>query len=383
MTTVNWGIRVISEEITRALKAEGTDLFATLPCEKVSSLIDQVSANFKHVALASEEEGVGVCAGASLAGAKPAMIIQSSGVGRIVNALCSLTKVYEFPLLLFVSWRGVYKEAIPAQVPLGQRLPKILDAIDIDYNTVEKEADIGIVKKIAHEVYANNKGHAILLNPKIWESEKAGTTRPTTRIHEKPRVSMSQETGDLARQLTRFEVLESIAPYLDGKIVVCNLGIPCKELYRAKHQKSNFYMLGSMGLASSIGLGVALSTEKDVVVIDGDGSLLMNLGTLSTIALAKPKNLTIVAIDNGVHGSTGNQATAACYGVDLELIAKGSGFTNTHKVASREEIVSTIHNLRPGPNFIHVIAKPGNADVSNIPLSPQEIKQNVMEAIQG
>jgi len=120
-----------------------------------------------------------------------------------------------------------------------------------------------------------------------------------------------------------------------------------------------------------------------VVVIDGDGSLLMNLGSLSTIAVAKPKNLTILAIDNGVHGSTGNQPTATSFGADLELIAKGAGFKKTHKVASKDELVSTVQNLKAGPNFIHVLAKPGNMEVANIPLTPVEIKRNVLEAMEG
>jgi len=372
---------VISEKIVRGLKAEGVNLFVTLPCEKVTSLIDQVSANFKHVALATEEEGVGICAGAALAGAKPAMIVQSSGVGRIINALCSLTRVYELPLLFLVSWRGVYKEGIPAQVPLGQRLPKILDAIDVRYSIIEKEEDVDVVHRAAEEAYSNTRAHAILLNPKVWESEKTKTVRDTAEAPEKLRARTLERHADFTRQLTRFEVLESLASYLEDKIVVCNLGIPCKELHHVKHQKSNFYMLGSMGLASSIGLGIALCARKDVVVIDGDGSLLTNLGTLSTISVANPRNLTILAIDNGVHGSTGNQATATSQGVDLELIAKGCGFARTHKAASREEITSTVHDLKAGPNFVHILAKPGNADVSNVPLTPREIKQNVMEAI--
>lgn len=374
---------MISEEIVRGLKAADVDLFVTLPCEKVSSLIDQVSANFRHVALATEEEGVGICAGAFLAGARPAMLVQSSGVGRIINAICSLVRVYELPLLFFVSWRGVYKEGIPAQVPLGQRLPKILEAIDVGYSIIEKDEDVDIVQRVADDVYANNTAHAILLSPRIWESEKTKTVRSTTEVQEKLLGRMLQRRGDFRRLLTRFEVFKSLASYLEDKIVVCNLGIPCKELYHMKHQKSNFYMLGSMGLASSIGLGIALFTEKDVVVIDGDGSLLMNLGALSTIAVTKPRNLTILAIDNGVHGSTGNQATATSYSADLELIAKGCGFDRTYKTASRDEIVSTFHNLKAGPNFVHVLAKPGNADVPNVPLTPTEIKQNVMEAIQA
>jgi sulfopyruvate decarboxylase subunit beta len=97
--------------------------------------------------------------------------------------------------------------------------------------------------------------------------------------------------------------------------------------------------------------------------------------------VAKPRNLTILAIDNGVHGSTGNQPTATSCGVDLELIAQGSGFDKTYKVASNDEILHMLQSLSGGPNFVHVLARSGNAKVPNIPLTPVEIKRNVMGAI--
>jgi sulfopyruvate decarboxylase beta subunit len=371
---------MIAEEIIRELKGAGVNLFATLPCEKAKPLIDQVSVSFKHIALATEEEGVGICAGAYLAGARPAMVVQSSGIGHMINALCSLTKAYELPLLILVSWRGVYQEAIPTQVPLGERLPRILASIDIDYSLIKTPKDVHFVSDVAAKAYADNRAYAVLLNPRIWTTEKIARSndpvKPKAVKKEKP-----AKRKDFNRFLTRFEILSAIADYLEGKIVVCNLGVPCKELYRVKHQKSNFYMLGSMGLASPIGLGMASCTKKDVVVIDGDGSLLMTLGALSTIAVAKPRNLTILAIDNGVHGSTGNQPTATSYGADLELIAKGSGFNKTYKVAGKQQIISTVQNLTAGPNFVHILARAGNADVANIPLTLGEIKRNVMEAI--
>ena len=115
----------------------------------------------------------------------------------------------------------------------------------------------------------------------------------------------------ISASLTRYDIIKIIAPYLEGKVVVSNLGWPSKELYAIKHQPSNFYMLGSMGMATPIGLGIALTSKKEVVVIDGDGSLLMNPGTLATAASLAPKNLTILAIDNGAYGSTGNQPTLA------------------------------------------------------------------------
>ena len=148
--------------------------------------------------------------------------------------------------------------------------------------------------------------------------------------------------------LTRYDIIKIIAPYLDGKVVVSNLGWPSKELYAIKHQPSNFYMLGSMGMVTPIGLGIALTSSKEVVVIDGDGSLLMNPGTLATAAFASPRNLTIVAIDNGAYGSTGNQPTLAASCVDLEQVARGFGFRNTVKVATKRRLVEVMKKPREG-----------------------------------
>ena len=144
-----------------------------------------------------------------------------------------------------------------------------------------------------------------------------------------------------------------------------------------KHQTSNFYMLGSMGMVTPIGLGISLTSSKEVVVIDGDGSLLMNPGTLATAASLAPKNLTVLVIDNGAYGSTGNQPTLASSCVDLEQVARGFGFRETAKISTEKEITGIMNQRRQAPAFIHVLAIPGNRDVPNIPVHHLEIKKQV------
>lgn len=372
----------IAENVVEMLNKAAVDFLTMFPCERVKQLYDLISKCFRHVSLSREEEGVGICAGASLAGARPAILVQSSGIGNMINALCSLTKVYQFPLLILVSWRGIYKENISAQVPLGERLLAVLRALDIKYVAIMNQKDISYIGDAAKEAFENNSTCAVLLNPMIWEGETPGPTskQAAAKNVKSPRL-VKNKRRSRRPLLTRLEVLKVVAPYLEGKVVVCNLGIPCKELYSVKHQKSNFYMLGSMGLASSIGLGISLFTSKDVVVIEGDGSLLTNLGALSTVAVSGPKNLTILAIDNGVHGSTGNQPTATSFCVDLEQTARGLGMKKTYKVTDRKEILPVLKGLSKGPNFVHILAKPGNANVPDPLLNPLEIKANVMEAL--
>ena len=111
--------------------------------------------------------------------------------------------------------------------------------------------------------------------------------------------------------MIRSEVLKSIIPIITDKLVVCNIGLPSQELHLMDDQPSNFYMLGTMGLSSSIGLGLALAQKDKVIAIDGDGSVLTNFGTLPTIANNVADNFILLIIDNGSYGSTGDQPTYA------------------------------------------------------------------------
>ena len=340
------------EELIAILKKHGIDFTASLPCEKIKTLLEMAARDFPHLPLTREEEGVGICAGAALAGKRPALFVQSSGIGNMINALLSLTQFYELPLAIFVSRRGVYQEKIEAQFPMGQRLPGILSGAGIGWTEVNSSADLKMVEQVLPEVYSKNRVHAFLMSPKVWEDsdcavksselgvrssecdiphDEADAHRPSSLVHHP-----SPPT------LTRYDIIKIIAPYLDGHVVVSNLGWPSKELFAIKHQPSNFYMLGSMGMATPIGLGLALASSKEIVVIDGDGSLLMNPGTLATAASAAPRNLTIIAIDNGAYGSTGNQPTLAGTCVDLEHVAQGFGIRNTTTVAGEQQLIDVM-----------------------------------------
>ena len=369
------------EELITILKKHSVDFTASLPCEKIKTLLEMVGQQFTHLPLTREEEGVGICAGAALSGRRPAIFVQSSGIGNMINALLSLTQFYELPLAIFVSQRGVYKEKIEAQLPMGQRLPGILSSAGIAYTEIKSSQDISMMDQELDNMFGRNGIHAFLMSPAVWEGSECGVrsaacgTRTSTAKEpaSRPMPGVSRPT------LTRFDIIKILAPNLEGKAVVSNLGWPSKELFAIKHQPSNFYMLGSMGMATPIGLGMALASSKEIIVIDGDGSLLMNPGTLATAAYAAPRNLTIIGIDNGAYGSTGNQPTLAASCVDLEAVAQGFGFRNTVKVATEEQIVEVMKKQRKGLRFIHVLAIPGNKDIPNIPIPHMEIKQRVQE----
>ncbi len=361
------------EELISILKNGGVDVTSSLPCEKIKFLLEMLPESFLHVPLTREEEGVGISAGAALAGKRPAIFVQSSGMGNMINALLSLTAFYRLPLSIFISHRGIYKEKIAAQVPMGYRLAGVLKGAGIPYSLIRKREDFGMIEKILRRMYEKNMIHAFLMSPALWKTADPNRQRSQVRI--RTRQHLMKRTEPPSRQsrsslslLSRFEILQTIAPFIASKAVICNLGWPAKELFHVKHQPSNFYMLGSMGMVSPIGLGVSLTSTKEVLVIDGDGSLLMNPGILATVAHYAPSNLTILAVDNSSYGSTGDQPTLTGSCVDLEAVARGFGIRYKDKVSNKRQIIRAMKKSCPEIRFIHALARAGNEDVPNITL---------------
>jgi sulfopyruvate decarboxylase len=362
------------------LKEHGITHIASVPCDKAKDLCFLLPAHFDHTGLTREEDGIGVCAGLALTGKRPAMVIQSSGLGNSLNAIMSLTKTYDLPLPIIASWRGVQDEVIPAQVPFNSAIPGILDATGISSTIIHTSSEFEKIGHVVDDAFSHSRTHVALVLPGVWEGEGSCpyTAPPPSRIRH---VSISYKRSIMEPIMTRNDAIRVIARFLGDQVVVANIGIPCKELYAARDRPENFYMLGSYTQASPLGLGIASGTSRDTWVIDGDGSIL-GTGILPVIGARQPENLTIFCLDNGAFGSTGNQLTPAWRNTDLELLAIAAGFRFTAKAQTEAGLASLIADLRPGPNFIHVLLKPGNAMVKNIPLSPHQIRDRFMAAMQ-
>lgn len=152
----------------------------------------------------------------------------------------------------------------------------------------------------------------------------------------------------------RFEATKLLLTHLRNEPVVSNLGPTSDELWHAGHRDRNFYTSGSMGLCSSIALGMALSIPDKVISLDGDGSLLMNLGTIATIGREKPKNLIVVVWDNEEWGQTGHQPSHTATGTDLEQVARGCGIPRCTTVRTLEDLDQRFQEAlrEDGPWFI-------------------------------
>ena len=184
--------------------------------------------------------------------------------------------------------------------------------------------------------------------------------------------------------MIRAEILKEIAPILRDQLVVCNIGIPSQELHAIDDQPSNFYMLGTMGLASSIGLGLALSQPKPVISIDGDGSVLTNLGTLPTIANNPAGNFILLIIDNGSYGSTGDQPTYAGRKTSLSKVAEACGCENVIECSDEDTGRALQEALDSGEMTIIVCkCESGNAKMPVITMDPVVIRDRFMTAVKA
>ena len=182
--------------------------------------------------------------------------------------------------------------------------------------------------------------------------------------------------------MIRSELLEIIKPLITDQLVVCNIGLPSQELHLIDDQPSNFYMLGTMGLASSIGFGLALAQEKKVIAIDGDGSVLTNLGTLPTIANNVASNYILLIVDNGSYGSTGDQPTYAGKKTSLAEVARACGCENVVE-CSADETPAELEKAIAGDEMTIIVSKceSGNVKVPVITMDPVEIRSRFMKTV--
>ena len=181
------------------------------------------------------------------------------------------------------------------------------------------------------------------------------------------------------------EAITTITELLKDQLVVCANGFISRETFSAKDRLGNFYMIGSMGLATSIGLGVALNKpSKKIVIFDGDGNLLMNLGALTMIGSLQPRNFLHIVFDNEAYASTGGQPTFTDK-IKLEEIAKSAGYAYVVKVTSigvlRKEIVELLKNEGPSFLLIKISWDDKQVEAGRVSHSPERIKERFMSAI--
>jgi phosphonopyruvate decarboxylase len=358
-----------------ALKA-GFDFYAGVPCSFLTPIMNRVIGDprTRYIGAASEGEAVGIAAGAWLAGRATVVMFQNSGLGNAVNPLTSLNFPFRIPTLLIATWRGgpgVMDE--PQHELMGEIMLDLLDVLRIPHRPFPKSvaAVDGAIAEAASEMAASGLPFAFVMEKGDVAEEKLKAQPAPAR----PRGACVDHRGG-GEPPSRAEALERLLAALPERAaVIATTGKCGRELFTLADRPQHLYQVGSMGCASSMGLGVALNVRRPVVVVDGDGAVLMKMGTLATVGACGPDNLAHVVLDNGVHDSTGGQPTVSG-NVDFAAAAQACGYRSA---AACDGLAGFEAALRaalgsPGPHLVHLRIAPGSlANLGRPTVKPAEV----------
>jgi len=328
-----------AKNFVEELMKNNLEPFIEVPCTILSPIINFILD--KGIPLetpANEAVAMGLAAGHYMATGKiPVVMMQNSGLCNSLNALTSLHGIYDIPALLIVTWRGEpgTKDA-PEHLITGEKLETLLKALDLPYKILTPEGYQAEIKEMAKKAEATKRPAVLILRRGV--------------IKEYPKTK--KEAG---YPLSMQEAVTVIKEIMDGKAVyVSTTGYISRISFSVKDSQ-DFYMVGSMGHALPIGLGVALKTDKKVVILDGDGSCLMHAGAMASVGAEKPRNLVHIVLDNRAHGSTGGQPSLSP-NVDFSKIANGFGYKSIFTVKTTSELRGAVEKAlkKNGPTFIHV-----------------------------
>ena len=358
------------------LKERKYSFFSGVPCSYFTSLYNHILDDKAIQYIAAPHEGLAtsIAAGAVLAGKKAAVIIQNSGFGNTINPVTSLCIPFGIPLIMFVSGRAYQIKDEPQHSVMGNSMHAMLRAIGVQvYDLGEQGEEIVRSDAEAHET---KKPIALVVKKGLLEQDKEGPQQRITLPQTSTPVCMNKTHERMSRTIA----LQTIAQHTNGCAVITTTGTSSREFFTLADRDGHFYMQGSMGHAAGIGLGVALNTHKKVVVVDGDGALLMHMGILSTIGFYQPKNLVHIVIDNEAYESTGSQYTTP---VDFAQVAASCYYAFSSSCSTRSSFEKELQNalLKDGPSLIHV--KVGPSEKAEVPritkaLSQPELAQRFM-----
>ena len=356
--------------------AQGLDFYTGVPCSFLTPLINGVlnRRDLAYVGAASEGEAVAIAAGAWLAGRQTVVMCQNSGLGNAVNPLTSLNWPFSIPTLLITTWRGqpgIHDE--PQHLFMGKITPQLLSVLGLEHEMFPRAEDAlaPALRRAAEHIARTDSSFAFLMEQ---DTLSGGTVRATPAA--KPAAGTRDDLTEPGAVPTRAAVLERFLAGVDpAAAVVATTGKCGRELFTLDDRRQHIYQVGSMGGASAMALGVALNTKKPVVVLDGDGAFLMKMGNLATIGAYRPANLIHVVLDNGVHDSTGGQATVSP-GIDVAGVALACGYPFAASCSSVEGFARAYAEAQKagGPAMIHVRMSAGSmAKLGRPTVKPPEV----------
>ena len=311
-------------KVEKLVEIIGADFYTGVPDSQLKALCNYLMATYgidphHHVIAANEGNCTALAAGYHLATGKvPVVYMQNSGEGNIINPVASLLsdKVYAIPVVFIVGWRGepgIHDE--PQHIHQGEVTVKLLEDMDIKSFIIGKDTTDDEVTAVMEEykaILATGKSVAFVIR-------KGALT-------DAPKVEYKNDN-----RMIREEIIQHIVKVSEEDPIVSTTGKASRELFETRvsngqSHKYDFLTVGSMGHSSSIALGVAINKpEQRIWCIDGDGAVLMHMGSMAVVGSNKPKNLIHIVINNGAHETVGGMPTVAG-SIDLVGVAKACGY---------------------------------------------------------
>ena len=361
------------DDFAGILRHHGIGHGAGVPCSFFTPLVNHMTVDpeLDYTSATSEGEAVAIAAGLTTAGKPAFALMQNSGLGNAVNPITSMLYIYSIPVTLLVSHRGEPgKPDEPQHALMGQITESLSELCGLRTHVLDPER------------FADQLGAAIGDGvPAAFICRKGtlkgGPEAPALDLRFTARETAAANTGTFRAELRREQALDAARKVLNRGLretgqsdattpaIICTTGKLSRELYELDDtdysKKNRFYMVGSMGCAAGFGLGVAhAQSSRPVIVLDGDGALLMKLGTLATVGSIAPPNYHHVVFDNGAHDSTGGQPTSSPT-VDFAVAALACGYRHAQTVSNRDAFVDALSRQveMEGPTLLRMIIHAG------------------------
>jgi phosphonopyruvate decarboxylase len=367
---------VKASQFVRQIRRQGFDLYVGVPCSFLKPLINYAidDPQLEYVAANNEGEAVAYAFGAWLAGRKAVVMFQNSGLGNTINPLSSLAIPFQVPLLLVTTWRGEpgLKDE-PQHDVMGRATADLLTLLGI-VNVVADGQEGGLAGQLADaadHIHACSIPYGLILRKgtvEPYDLQTAGAAAP-----QRPPCSVLPPQRE-ATEMSRYDCIRVIADLAgEEHVVIATTGKTGRELFTYRDSDNHLYVVGGMGCAGSIGLGLArhIDESRTVIIIDGDGAALMRLEALVSIGHLHPPNLVHVILDNNAHDSTGGQQTLS-HTVDFAAVASGVGYRHARSISTLDAFESELRDAltRPGPSLLHARIQLGSLDSLGRPTIP-------------
>lgn len=355
------------ESLINILKKNNCNFFTGVPdsvLKELSYFLGKKSIK-EHLIATSEGSAVSLGIGYYLSTKKlPCIYMQNSGLSNAINPLISIAhkKVYSIPMVLIIGWRGSPRIKDEPQHMLKGRITKeLLKLLNINFTILKNTRDLKYFDKLIKTAKKNNSIIACLI--------EQGTIKKSSKK------IIKKNYYNLEKEIFLKTLIENIPA--DSK-VVCSTGYNSRELMflREKYLLNNnndFYMVGGMGHATSVALGYSLNSKNTTICIDGDGSLLMHLGSLKTAGSFANKNFKYILLNNNIHDSVGKQSTYA-NDVNFEKLALSLGFKKFYSVKNENNLKKIVKKFIDEKFSSFFEVKVANSKIKKLPRPNDLIK---------